>query len=45
MKDIIEKLMSEVDSLAAKTAAEAEEHRIRLLGKKRKYYRFIRKIS
>jgi phenylalanyl-tRNA synthetase alpha chain len=34
MKDIIEKLMSEVDSLAAKTAAEAEEHRIRLLGKK-----------
>lgn len=34
MKDIIEKLMSEVDTLVAKTAAEVEEHRIRLLGKK-----------
>lgn len=34
MKDIIEKLISEVDTLVAKTAAEVEEHRIRLLGKK-----------
>jgi phenylalanyl-tRNA synthetase alpha chain len=34
MKKRIEDLLKEVDDLTAKTAAEVEEHRIRLLGKK-----------
>src|SRR5688572_22596343 len=34
MKDRIDGLLKEIETLAAKTAAEVEEHRIRLLGKK-----------
>ncbi len=34
MKDRIDKIFNEVETLAAKNPAEAEEHRIRLLGKK-----------